>query len=134
MVVVGVFFLIEVIQVGDFLLHLRVEIGAHRFFFLSPLVSLHLLVDELSLLHTFKEGHQLSFHILDLILVLLVELLALFWIFREELIFVAERVVEHELGEVEEVRVPVKFLLEKPQCPGEGALVQNSRLSWHRIF
>ena len=57
MVVVGVFFLIEVIQVGDFLLYLRVEIGAHRFFFLSPLVSLHLLKNELSLLHALQKGH-----------------------------------------------------------------------------
>ena len=54
---VGVFFLLKVIQVGDFLLHLRVEIGAHCFFSLTSLVSLHLVVNELSLLHALKEGH-----------------------------------------------------------------------------
>ena len=54
---VGMFFLVKVIQVSDFLLHLRVEIGAHCFFSLTPLISLHLVVNELSLLHALEEGH-----------------------------------------------------------------------------
>ena len=57
MIIIRMFLLVKVIQVGDFLLHLRVEISAHCFFFLSPLVSLHLLKNELSLLHALQKGH-----------------------------------------------------------------------------
>ena len=57
MIIVRMFLLVKVIQVSDFLLHLRVEIGAHCFFSLTSLVSFHLVVNELSLLHALKEGH-----------------------------------------------------------------------------
>ena len=43
---------------------------------------------------------------------LFIKLLALLGIFGEEFIFVAEGVVEDELGEVEEMGISVKLLLE----------------------
>ena len=57
MIIVWMFFFIKVIEVGDFLLHLRVEISAHCFFSLTSLVSLHLVINELSFLHALEEGH-----------------------------------------------------------------------------
>ena len=50
---VGVFFIVKVIKVGYLLFHLRVQIYAHLLFCIPPLIGLHLLVDELSFLHTF---------------------------------------------------------------------------------
>ena len=130
---VGVFFILEVIQVGYLLFHFRVEISTHLFLPLSPLMCLHLLINELGLLHAFQEGHHFGFDHLDFVLVFHVELFTLFRVFREELIFVTEGMVEDELGEVEEVRILVIFLLKEPHCPGEGSLVQDPGLSWHDI-
>ena len=58
---VGVFFILEVIQVGYLLFHFRVEISTHLFLPLSPLMCLHLLINELGLLHAFQEGHHFGF-------------------------------------------------------------------------
>ena len=55
---------------------------------------------------------------------LFIKLLALLGIFGEEFIFVAEGVVEDELGEVEEMGISVKLLLEISHRSGEFALVQ----------
>ena len=76
----------------------------------------------------------MSFSVFDFLHVLQVQLFAFFWIFWKEFVLVAERVEEHELCEIEEMRVVVELLLEKSQCPGEVPLVEDFRLSWHQVF
>ena len=96
-VVVWVFFFVEVVKVSYFLFVLRIEIWAHLFLHILLLVSFHFLIAKLGFLHTFQEGHQLSFSVLDIVLVLQVQLFAFFRIVWKECILVAEGVEEHQL-------------------------------------
>ena len=96
-VIVRMFFVVEVVTVGDFLLHLRVQIRSHLLLYVLLIVGSHLFIDNLGFLHTLQEGHQLSFRTLDLLLVLVKQLLTLLGIFWEELVFVTEGMVENEL-------------------------------------
>ena len=96
-VVVWVFFFVEVVKVSYFLFVLRIEIWAHLFLQILLLIGFHLLIANLGLLHTLEEGHQLSFSVLDIVLVLQVQLLAFFWIFWKKIVLVTEGVEEHQL-------------------------------------
>ena len=130
---VGVFFLLKVIQVGDFLLHLRVQISTHLVLDVLLIVGSHLFIDDLGFLHTLHERQQLSFCKHDLLLVLEEELFTLLGILWEELVLVAEGMEEHEFREVEKVRILFMLFLEKSQGPWKGPLVQDFWLPWHWI-
>ena len=134
MVVIRMFFIVEVVTVSNFLLHLRVQISTHLVLDVLLIVGSHLVIDDLGFLDTLHERQQLSFYKYDLLFVLEVELFALLGILWEELILVTEGMEEHQLCEVEKMRILFVLLLEKPQGPWKGALVQDSGLPWHRIL
>ena len=130
---VRMFFVVKIVTISDFLLHLGVQISSHLVLDVLLIVGSHLFIDDLGFLHTLHEGHQSSFRNHDLLLVLEIELFTLLGILWEELVLVAEGMEEHEFREVEKVRILFMLFLEKPQGPWKGALVQDFWLPWHWI-
>ena len=68
----------------------------------------------LGLIDAVKEGHQLCLGPFYFVFVLKVKCDALFLIIRKELCLIAERVKEHQLLQVELVRVALNPFLEEP--------------------
>ena len=113
-VVVWVLLILLLIAISCLLFHLWVELSPHHLLNVPLLLCSVFLVELLGLINALQERHQLCLGLFDFIFIFKVKVDALVLIVWKELGLVAERVEEHQLLQVELVRVALNPLLEEP--------------------
>ena len=125
-VVVWVLLILLLIAIRCLLFHLRVELSPHHLLNAPLLLFSVFLIELLGLINALKEGHQLCLGLFDSVFIFKVKVDALFLIVWKELCLVAEGVEEHQLLQVELVRVVLDPLLEEPDGGGRWFIEEKT--------